>query len=130
MQTDRKLFCKQDLYIIGCALILAAAAFIIYAFAHRGQGDAVVISVDGRETARYDLSDSGVYTVSGYDGGSCTIVIDNGSVSFREATCPDRICVHHTKIDRSGECIICLPNRIVATVVSSQGEQALDGVSR
>lgn len=130
MQTDRKLFCKKDLYIIGCALLLAAAAFIIYALTHSGQGDRVRITVDGREYAVYELGINGEYTVPGCSGGSCTVVIADGAVSFREATCPDKLCVRHARVSHSGECIICLPNRVVAEVFSSYGEQELDGVSR
>ena len=37
---------------------------------------------------------------------------------MENASCPDGICVSHRPIFRDGESIVCLPNRVVITVVS------------
>lgn len=42
-----------------------------------------------------------------------TIVIKNGEVFMKDANCKNQICVMHKKIKRSGESILCLPNRVI-----------------
>ncbi len=34
-----------------------------------------------------------------------------------EADCPDRICVKEGWVSRMGECITCLPNKLIVEVV-------------
>ena len=41
-----------------------------------------------------------------------TVVIKNGEVFMKEASCKNQICVKHKKISKSGESIVCLPNRV------------------
>lgn len=44
---------------------------------------------------------------------SNTIVIKNGEVFMKNANCKNQICVKHKKIKRSGESIVCLPNKVI-----------------
>ena len=45
---------------------------------------------------------------------------------MEKATCPDGICVSHTPIFRDGESIVCLPQRVVITVVSNNDTDTPD----
>ncbi len=45
-----------------------------------------------------------------------TIVIEKGCVNVRSADCKNQICVKHKKIERAGESIICLPNRVIVEI--------------
>ena len=54
------------------------------------------------------------------------VLITEGTVSMESADCPDQICVHHQRIKRSGESIICLPNKVVVSIEGG-GEEKLDG---
>ena len=42
-----------------------------------------------------------------------TVVIQNGEVFMENSNCKNQICVKHKKISRSGESIICLPNKVI-----------------
>ena len=42
-----------------------------------------------------------------------TVVIKNGEVFMEKSNCKNQICVKHKKISRSGESIICLPNKVI-----------------
>lgn len=68
------------------------------------------------DTHADDESDSsGNRDVHGY--GSYNIVtILNGTVSVTEASCKNQVCVQHAPISRSGESIICLPNKLVVRI--------------
>ena len=52
------------------------------------------------------------------------VLITEGTVSMESADCPDQICVHHQRIKRSGESIICLPNKVVVSIEGG-GEENL-----
>ena len=47
------------------------------------------------------------------------IVIENGYCYMEEAECPDHLCIKQGKVNKSGQTIVCLPNRVVVTVVDS-----------
>ncbi|MCR5090747.1 MAG: NusG domain II-containing protein, partial [Oscillospiraceae bacterium] len=83
-------------------------------------GAVAVVSVDGKEVGRYPLSKNGVFTLN---GGSNTLVVEDGEAWVSEANCPDKVCKGMGKISRNGEFIACLPNRLL--VVVEGGEQAL-----
>ena len=78
----------------------------------------VVISVDGKKVAEYPMSVDGVYQISGYKGGTNTLVIKNGEAYISEATCPGyQDCVEEGKKKTPGEVITCLPNRVIVEIV-------------
>ena len=41
-------------------------------------------------------------------------------MNMPEASCPDQICVHHNKISRNKETIVCLPDRVVITIENGE----------
>ena len=45
------------------------------------------------------------------------------------ADCPDQVCVNHRAVERDGESIICLPNKVVVSVESSEANE-LDGIAQ
>ncbi len=45
-----------------------------------------------------------------------TVVIENGCVYMKNATCPDKLCINQGKISDSSRDIICLPNKIIVKV--------------
>ena len=54
-----------------------------------------------------------IETTDGY----VLINITKDYVEFLESTCPDKVCVHQGKINRSGQTITCLPNKIYVKLV-------------
>ena len=98
--------------MIGLFLLLALVLYLIIG-ATREEGGVVVVRVDGVETERHALSESGTYPLN---GGSNILVIDGGQAWLSEANCPDLLCVHQGKIRYTGQSIICLPNRLTVTV--------------
>lgn len=124
-----RLFKTKDLYLFGMIIVAGILAVFIYNFLYSGEGTRVVISVDGVDTATYSLLESRELVVPGYDGLTCTVVIRDGAVSVSHADCPDKICVAHHEIAGAGECIVCLPSRIIARVEGDTPAE-LDAVVR
>lgn len=110
---------KGDIILIFLILLVAGSAFGIYrAFTGSGGGEAVVY-VDGEEKGRYSLNEDRPIEIN---GGTNTLVIEDGSARMEKADCPDQVCVRHSAISRNGESIICLPHEIVVSI--EDGEAA------
>lgn len=110
------MFKKQDLIIFGVIAALAAAAFIIVRLSGSAPAAYVEVIVDGSVTETHAISENGEYSVEGFTGGTVTFTISDGTVDVISADCPNRICVHHAPISRTGESIVCLPNRVIITL--------------
>jgi hypothetical protein len=50
--------------------------------------------------------------------GMNTVRIKDGAVSMVEADCPDHLCEHSQPIHRLNDLIVCMPNRVILTLVS------------
>ena len=112
-----------DIGIIAGLLILAGVLFFLY-FNKGEAGAGVIVRVDGVETARYSLSESGRYELN---GGTNILVIEDGAAYMLQADCPDHICVSQGKIRYTGQCITCLPNKLTVTVYGT--DQGVELVS-
>ena len=44
------------------------------------------------------------------------IEVNNGKVRFKEAQCPDQVCVHTGWIEKPGEIAVCLPSGIIIKI--------------
>ena len=97
------------------ASILCGAALALW-HGTAEKGEFAVVTVDGREVARYSLSDDREETIRGI-GGENKLVISNGKADVIEADCPDKVCVDHRSISNVGETIVCLPQKVVVKIV-------------
>lgn len=105
---------KKDFILIGAIVVVIAIAILVLTLTKK-DGDHVVVRVDGKEVAKYSLSQDGEYPLN---GGTNVLRIENGKAYLVSANCPDHLCVKQGKIDQSGETITCLPNRLTVTVYS------------
>ena len=115
---------RNDLIFI--AAILAVVAMVAAAlFFLRGEGSTVQVEVDGTVIGTYPLSvDREVEIITGENGEELNLlVIKDGKATVTAATCPDGICAAHRPISREGESIICLPHKVVVTVIGGSGEE-------
>ena len=113
---------RNDIIFIAALLIvtvLAALSLLLF----RTEGDTVIVTVEGEFFGEYELKQDRTVEIIGENGRNL-LVIQNGEASIEEASCPDGICSSHRPISRSGESIICLPNKVVVEVHSQEKEQA------
>ena len=123
-------FKKTDLIIPAAGLIMAAAVlFRSYSLTFAtAVGNTAVVYVDGEEYGRYPLSQDTDIIIPGKCGFNNELVIKNGEADIIDALCPDKICVHERKISRTGETLVCLPNRVVVEIEGERDE--IDAVAR
>jgi len=124
----KKLIKNPNFIIIAVVSVVAVILLAATSMSGRG-GDYVRVSVDGVTVATYPLNVDNTYVLEGFDGGTNTLVIENGQAYMSDATCPDSLCVKTGHIHMAGQSIICLPNRVVVEVVKSS-ENSVDAISR
>lgn len=92
-----------------------------FALNELGGGTIAVITVDGVEYDRIDLSkvtesyDIDIDTQYGHN----TVHVEPGRISVTEADCPDGICVAQGAIDKGGVPIVCMTHRLVVKIEGS-----------
>ena len=117
----KSLWNKKDLLFIAAILLAAGLAFLFFRPQPSESLSRAEISVDGETAMELDLSEDQVLTVDGAGGGYNRIQVRDGAVSVLEASCPDKVCVHTGTVRYPGETIVCLPNRMIITVIQGSG---------
>ena len=117
----------RDIIIFVSIILIAAVGFLCVELLPSA-GKTAVIEQNGTVAARLSLDKDTTYDVK-IDGKTTnTVVIKNHAVSVSYADCPDKICKNHKSISKSGETIVCLPNKVTVTVEG--GENEIDGVAK
>lgn len=112
---------KRDIMLISTLIIVCVAAFLIINFVVKKDGITAAVKVDGNIVYMLPLDKNASVTVEGYQGGSNTVVIENGTVYMKDADCPDKLCEKTGKISKNGETIVCLPHRVVVEIQGGEG---------
>lgn len=113
-----------DLVVV--LLLIAGAGGLLLALRPEQGGDlTAVITVDGVEVARQDLTrleEEWLLEVEGVEY-PITVEFAPGKVRIHETACPSRDCYATGWVDWAGGQIVCLPNRMAITLA---GEKTSD----
>ena len=107
---------KNDIIFIAAILAVVAIAAVALLLL-RGEGSTVTVEVDRQIIGTYSLASDRVVDIPTDDGEMNRLVIRDGKAFMESATCPDGVCVSHRPISREGETIVCLPHKVVVTVI-------------
>ena len=121
-------FGKNDVIFIGFLAIFCIAVCVWVYKGGAVEGSNILITVDGEEYGTYSLFEEQTITIGEGDKENI-IVIKAGKAYMKEASCPDQLCVDQNEISFDKESIICLPNKVVITVISDV-ESDVDGIVR
>lgn len=76
-----------------------------------------VVTLDGRELCRTQLSGLTEPVRIHADGEfSAVVVLTRDGVYIEQSSCPGGDCVASGSIDRAGQSLVCLPNRLTVTL--------------
>ena len=110
-----------DVALIAAVLVIGLSVMLFISLTSE-EGDMVVVSVDGKQVGEYPLNLDAVYYLN---GGTNTLVIEDGYAYISEATCPDKFskngCVNTGKISKVGQSIVCLPHKLIVEI-KGEGE--------
>lgn len=123
LRTGRKT--KNDIIFIAVLLLLVSVAALVM-FLFRTRGDRVIVTVDGQFWGEYSLNEDRTVEIRNGDGngdGYNLLIIEGGTAYVKQASCPDGICSSHRPIQYDGECIICLPNKVVVEIRALRKDQ-------
>ncbi len=89
----------------------------------------LIIRSDGKVIKQINLNTSKdtEFVVKSREG-HLTVEIKNGKVRVINSTCKDKLCIKEGWISRSGESIVCLPNRISISI-TGQNDQPVDSIT-
>lgn len=116
---------KNDLVlaaVILAAALLALGGMRIFMSRNTREPEAVV-TVDGKEYGRYPLEADYTKKIELENGSFNLLVIRDNEADIEEASCPDKVCVKHSPINRKGETLVCLPNKVVVEIVNGEAAE-------
>lgn len=101
---------KLDFIVIGAICLVAAALACVF-MCVKSAGTTLVVKQNNKVIAEYPLDEDRKVKLSGN-----TFVIKSGKVYMSSADCKNQICVKTGVIEKRGECIVCLPNRVILEI--------------
>lgn len=126
--SSKKRILRNDILLIG-GILLGAALLGLCLILFRGEGTMVEVTIDGELYGRFSLGEERIEEIRTGEDQLNRLVIRGGEAFIEEANCPDGICAAHRPISHEGESIICLPHRVVASIVGEEAEDAPDMVA-
>lgn len=113
---------KFLLLILAILVILTVETGIISQ--RSGVDKIIVIKSDGKTVKQIPLKRgiSKSFEIKSREG-HLTVEIKDGKVRVVNSTCKDKLCVKEGWIDKIGESIVCLPNRISISIASGGNDK-------
>ena len=125
MNEKKKFMKKNDFILAIVVLVVAVVLYLLHSMLNGAEAATVTIKVDGEMKGTYSLLEEQEIEIN---NGSNILLIKDGKADMIEADCPDLLCVKQRAISKNHENIICLPNKVVVEVQSSE-ESELDAVT-
>lgn len=116
----KRLFGRKDIIFISILLLISGCLFLMNRFLLLKQGDKIQITVGDKLYGEYSLANDQDIPIVIHGEVTDTVTIKDGSAYMSEASCPDRLCMKMGKISKDQETIVCLPYKIVVTVISEE----------
>jgi hypothetical protein len=110
---------KRDLILIVAILAIGLILLAVLELA-KEEGAYVVVTVSGKEVARYSLAEDGEYELN---GGTNILKIENGEAYMVWADCPalgSTRCTHQGRISKTTESIYCEYNNVFVIVYGAE----------
>lgn len=116
---------KNDKILIIVIAAIAIMGFLFYSIIGQKNAGQVTIKVNGEIQGTYSLAQDREIEIN---NGTNLLHIKDGKADMTDADCPDKLCVNQKAISKNRENIICLPNKVVVEVESSE-ESEFDAVT-
>lgn len=113
-------------------LMVAAAIFglLWYHFGNSTPGTMVEITQGSKVIGSFPLGVDREIPIEVEGVQTNLLRIADEKVEMEWADCPDQICVKHRMISCVGETIVCLPNKVVVSIIGSEEPAFIDSIAR
>ena len=108
---------KNDIKLVVIVLIVIILLFSLTLF--RKKANIANVYYENELILEIDLSINKTYEVDGYNG-KVKIEVLNNQISVVEENSPYHLCSKQGFVSKSGESIICLPNKIIIELPSDE----------
>lgn len=120
---------KWDVVLIIIIIAASIAAYAVFKL-QSTEGSCAVITIDGADYMTLPLNKDITLRIPETGVDYNTITIKDGAVSVSDANCPDKICVNHSPISKTGETIVCLPHRLSIRITGeNDSKDTIDGTA-
>lgn len=116
---------KKLVAIFICVFFVFVALAIVLSNIQPDENIAL-ITVDGKNYKEVDLSVDDTFLIKTAKGTN-KVCIKNNAIYVEEATCPDKLCVKHGKLNNKYDSIVCLPHKVVIEYKTSSGVDVVAG---
>lgn len=120
------MFKKADIILAAVLIVIGLAMSYFLSFG-TSSGHELVISCNGERFGSYSLLEDREVVIE-RNGHINKVTISDGIVSMSFSDCKGQDCVKQADISKTGETIICLPNKIVLEITGDETEY--DSISR
>ncbi len=124
--SGRKLFRPADMIPI-IILLAVPIIYLIAAAASEHDGVYAEISCGGEIVGTVSLDKDCVYSYP--LTGEMEFTVADGGIRVSKSDCPDKVCMGAGLLSRAGDTAVCVPNKVVVTVMGKSDED-IDGVVR
>jgi len=91
-------------------------------------GAYAIIDEGGHDHYRFNLNENKLIICHGPIG-ETVIQIQDGKARVLRSDCPNQICVNSGTIDRAGQIIVCVPNKVLLKIQGDKKMQSLDVIT-
>ncbi len=113
--------------ILIFSLVTVVSLFFVRIFLISGEGSEALIKVGNAPVQRVPLRMDRTINLEG-EKGRVILEVREGTVRVVQSSCLQKICVNTGWINRPGQTIVCLPNKVLITIEGKESSKA-DAVS-
>ncbi len=108
-------------FLIIAVLLFTAGVSAIIILLLPSKGKTVSIQVNNKPYERYSLLKNRTVEIKS-ESGYNILKIEDGYAFIEKSDCKNQVCVHHKKINKNGENIVCLPHGVIITIEDDENE--------
>lgn len=115
---------RNDIILIIALVLIAGVSLIIF-FSCSSKNDLYLeIYFMDEQVLKVSLDKDNEYEIEG-EISTLKIKVSNEDVWVIQSDCEDQICVHQGHINRAGQTITCLPNKVYLKIVGGSGVDSI-----
>ncbi len=112
-------------FLVVLLLIAGAVAWIVFGMTPTTTGSTATVEVSGKLVQELPLDHEDYITISGTLG-PVLIGIDGYGIRILDSRCPHGLCKRMGSIQKSGDWIACIPNKLIIRI---QGASDVDAIT-
>ena len=111
----RKLANRHDIIVLSIIVILTCV-YVLFVMNREGSANMQAeIKMQERVIETIKLKEDRIFSIAEHP--AIQFIVSDGRIAFYKSDCPDQICVRNGFLHLPGQFSVCLPNRVILTIV-------------